>query len=58
MARGSIQLPLGYVPDDNKKGDLQFKLPLNFRKDIFFDKLPYIAHLDNPAINNVVRSMA
>ena len=55
MAGGSIQLPFGYVLDDNEKGDLQFNLPLNFRKDILFDKLPYIAHLDNPAIDNVVK---
>ena len=55
MAGGSIQLPFGYVPDDNEKGDLQFNLPLNFRKDILFDKLPYISHLDNPAIDNVVK---
>ena len=55
MAEGSIQLPFGYVPDDNKKGDLQFKLLLNFRRNILFDKLPYIAHLDNPTINNVIK---
>ena len=55
MAGGSIQLSFGYVPNDNEKGDLQFNLPLNFRKDILFDKLPYIAHLDNPAIDNVVK---
>ena len=34
---------------------MQFNLPLNFKKDILFDKLPYIAHLDNPAIDNVVK---
>ena len=55
MARGSFQLPFGYVPEDNEKGNLQFNLPLNFKKDILFDKFPYIAHLDNPAIDNVVK---
>ena len=55
MAGGSIQLPFGYVPDDNDKGNLQFNLQLNFKKDILFDKLLYIAHLENPAINNVVK---
>ena len=55
MAGGSIQLQFGYVPNDNEKGNLQFNLPLNFKKDILFDKLPYIAHLDNPAIDNVVK---
>ena len=48
-------MPFGYIPDDNEKGDLQFHLPLKFRKDILFDKLPYIAHLDNPTIDNVVK---
>ena len=55
MAGGSIQLPFGYVPDDNEKGDLQFNLLLNYRKDILFDTLPYIAHLDDPAIDNMVK---
>ena len=55
MAGGSIQLPFGYVPDDNDKGNLQFNLQLNFKKDILFDKLLYIAHLENPAIDNVVK---
>ena len=55
MAGHSIQLPFGYVPDDNEKGNLQFNLPLNFKKDILFGKLPYIAHLDNPTIDNVVK---
>ena len=43
MAGRSIQLPFGYVPDDNEKGNLQFNLLLNFKKDILFDKLPYMA---------------
>ena len=55
MAGGSIQLQFGYVPDDSEKGNLQFNLLLNFKKDILFDILPYVAHLDNPAINNVVK---
>ena len=55
MAGGSIQLPFGYVPDKNEVGELQFKLPLNYSKDILFDKLPYVAHLDHPAIDNAVK---
>ena len=54
MVGGSIQLPFGYVPNDNETGNLQFNLPLNF-KVILFDKLRYIAHLDNPATDNVVK---
>ena len=49
------QLPFGYVRNDNKNEDLQFNLPLNFRKDILFDKLPYVYHLQNPAIDNVLK---
>ena len=55
MAGVSIQLPFGSIPNDNEKGNLQFNLSLKFRKDILFDKLPYIAHLHNPAIDNVVK---
>ena len=46
---------LVYVPDDNEKGNLQFNLPPNCKKDILFGKLPYIALLDKPAIDNVVK---
>ena len=55
MAGGSIQLPFGYVPDENEGRELQFNLLLNFRKDILFDKLPYVAHLDNPVVDNVAK---
>ena len=33
---------------------MQFNLLLNYRKDLLFDKLPFVAKLDNPAIDNVV----
>ena len=55
MEGGSIQLPFGYIPDEKADDGLQFNLPLNFRKDILFDKLPHIVHLNNPAIDNVVK---
>ena len=55
MEGGSIQLPFSYVPDDNEGGELEFNLPLNFRKNILFDKLPYVAHLNNPVIDNVLK---
>ena len=55
MEGGSIQLPFGYVRDENKSKKLQFNLLLNFRKDILFDKLPYVAQLKNLVIDNVVK---
>ena len=55
MEGGSIQLPFGYIRDENESKNLQFNLLFNFRKDILFDKLLYVAQLKNPAIDNVVR---
>ena len=55
MEGGSIQLPFGYVRDENESDKLQFNFLFNFRKDILFDKLPYVALLKNPAIDNVVK---
>ena len=40
MEGGSIQLLFGFVRDENEGGEIQFNLPLNFRKDILFEKLP------------------
>ena len=55
MEGGNIQLLFGHVRNDSKNEDLPFNLPLNFGKDIRFDKLPYISHLQNPAIDNVLK---
>ena len=55
MESGHIQLPYGYVPDQNSNEKLYFDLPLNYKKSLLFDKLPYIAQLNNPAIDNVVK---
>ena len=55
MEGGSIQLPFGYVRDENESEKLQFNLRFNFRKGNLFDKLPYVAQLKNPAIDNVVK---
>ena len=55
MEGGRIQLPFGYVRDENESEKLQFNLPFNFRKDVLFNKLPYIALLKNPAIDNVIK---
>ena len=55
MEGGSIQLPFGFVPDESPGGEIQFNLPFNYRKDLLFAKLPYIANLNDPAINDVVK---
>ena len=54
MESGSIQLPFGFIPDQKTENDLQFNLPLNYKKNLLFDKLPFVRKLDNPAIENVV----
>ena len=54
MESRSIQLPFGFIRDQKTENDLQFNLPLNYRKDLLFDKLPFVAQLNNPAIDNVV----
>ena len=54
MESGSIQLPFGFTPDQKTENDLQFNLPLNYKKNLLFDKLPFVTKLDNPAIENVV----
>ena len=53
MENGYIQLPYGYVQKDNE--NLYFDLPFGYKKKLLFDKLPYIAQLNNPAIDNVVK---
>ena len=55
MERGSIQLAYGFVPDKNPGGELHFDLQQNFRKELLFEKQPYVAHLENPTINDVVK---
>ena len=54
MESGHIQLPFGFIPDQNPDDDLYFDLPLNYKKNLLFNKLPYIAQLNNPAIDDVV----
>ena len=55
MESGSIQLPYCFVRDKNPGGELHFDLHQNFKKELF-EKQPYVAHLENPAINDVVKS--
>ena len=54
MESGSIQLPFGFIPDQKTENDLQFNLLLNYKKNLLFNKLPFVRKLDNPAIENVV----
>ena len=54
MESGHIQLPFGFVPDQNPDDDLFFDLPLNYKKNLLFNKLPYNVQLNNPAIDDVV----
>ena len=54
MESRSIQLPFGFIPDQKTENDLQFNLPLNYKKNLLFDKLLLVTKLDNPAIENVV----
>ena len=55
MESGSIQLPYSFVRDQNLGGELHFDLHQNSKKEFLFEKQPYVAHLENPAINNVVK---
>ena len=54
MESGSIQLPFGFILNQKTENDLQFNLPLNYKKNLLFNKLPFVRKLDNPAIENVV----
>ena len=51
---GYIKLPYGFVSNENQKGKLHFNLPLNYKKNLLFGKVPYFAEVNNPAINDVV----
>ena len=55
MESSSIQLPYGFVHDKNLGSELHFDLHQNFKKELLLKKQPYIAHLENPAINDVVK---
>ena len=55
MENGYIQLPYGFIPDQNQNEKMYFDLPLDYKKNLLFDKLPYVAQLNNPAIGNVVQ---
>ena len=52
-----IQLPYGVMSKKNDpENELQFNFSPNFRKDILFDKLPYLTHSKNPTSNNIIKN--
>ena len=51
---GYIKLPYGFVFNENDKQKLRFNLPLDYKKDVLFRKVPYFAEVNNKAINDVV----
>ena len=51
---GYIQLPYGYVENENDE-KINLNLPQNFKKELLFENLPFVAQLNNPAIDNVVK---
>ena len=55
MPGKSIQLPFGVLRDKSKEKLIKLNLPPNYRKDILFDQLPYLGHLENAAIKDVIK---
>ena len=49
-----IKLPYGLVSDEKNKEKIRFDLPLNYKKDVLFQQVPYFAEANNPAIDDVV----
>ena len=50
---GRIHLPYGFLENDDEN-KINFDLPRNFKKELLFENLPFVAQLNNPAIENVV----
>ena len=51
---GFIKLPYGFVSDEKNKEKIHFNLPINYKKDVLFRKVPYFAEVNNSAIDDVV----
>ena len=51
---GYIKLPYGFVSNDENKEKIRFNLPLNYKKDVLFQHVPYFAEANNPAIDDVI----
>ena len=56
MSGKYIQLPFVILRDKSKEKSIKLNLLPNFRKDVLLDQLPYLAHLENLAIVDVVRN--
>ena len=56
MENGSIQLPFGFVSDKDSGGEIQFNLPLNYKKDLLFRELPFITNLNDAAIDDIIKN--
>ena len=56
MEGKTIQLLFCIVSENYPEYELQFIFPPNFRKDILFHKLPYLIHLKNPTLNNIIKN--
>ena len=54
MSGKSIQVTFGVVRYISKEKSIKLKLPSNYRNDVLFHHLPYLGHLENPAIKDVV----
>ena len=50
-----IKFKVGFIRDKNQGRELHFALHQDFKKELLFKKQPYVAHLENPAINDVVK---
>ena len=50
---GSIQLPYGFLESEDRN-KINFDLPKSHKKELLFENLPFVAQLNNPAIENVV----
>ena len=50
---GRIQLLYGFLENEDEK-KINLNLPRNFKKELLFENLPFVAQLNNPAIENVV----
>ena len=54
VKNGYIKLPYGFVSNEKNKEKIRFNLPLNYKKDVLFQKVPYFAEANNLAIDDVV----
>ena len=50
------QSPFSVVRDMSKEKSIKLNLFPNFWKDVLFDQLPYLAHLENQAITDFVKN--